>query len=141
MIGMKILQFLIKKYLIDHKLEIDLIITGGLRISSDFAKALAMGADAIAISSAALMAIACQQYRICHNGYCPLGVATQDEELRKRLHIEASSKRLANFLNTSLEELKIFARITGNDDIHNLSVENLCTTNTEISQNTNIKHV
>lgn len=129
-----------KKYLTDHKLEIDLVITGGLRISSDFAKALAMGADAIAISSAAMMAIACQQYRICHNGYCPLGIATQDEELRKRVHIEANAQRLANFLNVSLEELKTFARITGNNDIHSLSVENLCTTNSEISNNTNIKH-
>ena len=129
-----------KKYLREHKLEIDLVITGGLRISSDFAKAIAMGADAVAISSAALMAIACQQYRICHNGYCPLGVATQDTELRKRLHIEESSKRLTNFLNVSLEELKTYARITGNHDIHDLSVENLCTTNSEISEHTNIIH-
>lgn len=129
-----------KKYLTEQKLDIDLVITGGLRISSDFAKALAMGADAVAISSAALMAIACQQYRICHNGYCPLGVATQDETLRKKLHIEVSSQRLANFLNVSLEELKTFARITGNDDVHKLSVDNLCTTNSEISEHTNIKH-
>lgn len=130
-----------KKYLTEHNLSIDLVITGGLRISSDFAKALAMGADAVAISSAALMAIACQQYRICHNGYCPMGVATQDEELRKRLHIEESSKRLANFLNVSLEEMKTFARITGNEDIHKLNVKNLATTNSEISNYTNIRHV
>lgn len=130
-----------KKYLMEHNLFIDLVITGGLRISSDFAKALAMGADAIAISSAALMSIACQQYKICHNGYCPMGVATQDEELRKRLHIEESSKRLANFLNVSLEEIKTFARITGNDDIHKLNVKNLATTNSEISNYTNIRHV
>ena len=56
-----------------------LVITGGLRVSSDFAKALAMGADAVAIASAALMAAACQQYRICGTGMCPVGVATQDE--------------------------------------------------------------
>ena len=62
----------------EHHLEIDLVITGGLRVSSDFAKALAMGADAIAIASAALMSAACQQYRICETGKCPVGIATQD---------------------------------------------------------------
>ncbi|MCI9016436.1 MAG: FMN-binding glutamate synthase family protein [Clostridia bacterium] len=129
-----------RKFIKNNNLDIDLVITGGLRISSDFAKALAMGADAIAISSAALMAIACQQYRICQNGYCPLGVATQDEELRKRMHIQTSSKRLYNYLNVSLEELKTFARITGNDDVHKLNIDNLCTTNSEISENTDIKH-
>ena len=61
------------------------MITGGLRVSSDFAKALAMGADAVAVASAALMAAACQQYRICGTGMCPVGVATQDGNLRRRL--------------------------------------------------------
>lgn len=53
-----------------HGADIDLVITGGLRVSSDFAKALAMGADAVAIASAALIAAACQQYRICGTGMC-----------------------------------------------------------------------
>ncbi|HEK4814286.1 TPA: alpha-hydroxy-acid oxidizing protein, partial [Clostridioides difficile] len=75
-----------RKYIDTHGLDIDLVITGGLRISTDFAKAIAMGADAVAIASSALMAAACQQYRICGSGKCPVGVATQDEELRKRLH-------------------------------------------------------
>ena len=66
-----------KKYIIEHNLDLDLIITGGLRVSSDFAKALAMGADGIAIASAAMMSVACQQYRICQTGMCPVGVATQ----------------------------------------------------------------
>ncbi|HBL5328276.1 TPA: alpha-hydroxy-acid oxidizing protein, partial [Clostridioides difficile] len=95
-----------RKYIDTHGLDIDLVITGGLRISTDFAKAIAMGADAVAIASSALMAAACQQYRICGSGKCPVGVATQDEELRKRLHIENSANRVANFLNVSLEELK-----------------------------------
>ncbi|HGS9017335.1 TPA: glutamate synthase-related protein, partial [Clostridioides difficile] len=92
-----------RKYIDTHGLDIDLVITGGLRISTDFAKAIAMGADAVAIASSALMAAACQQYRICGSGKCPVGVATQDEELRKRLHIENSANRVANFLNVSLE--------------------------------------
>lgn len=130
-----------RKYIDTHGLDIDLVITGGLRISTDFAKAIAMGADAIAIASSALMAAACQQYRICGSGKCPVGVATQDEELRKRLHIENSATRVANFLNVSLEELKTFARISGHKDIHDLSVDDLYTVNSEISNYTNIQHV
>lgn len=130
-----------RKYIDTHGLDIDLVITGGLRISTDFAKAIAMGADAVAIASSALMALACQQYRICGSGKCPVGVATQDEELRKRLHIENSANRVANFLNVSLEELKTFARISGHKDIHDLSVDDLYTVNSEISNYTNIQHV
>lgn len=130
-----------RKYIDTHGLDIDLVITGGLRISTDFAKAIAMGADAVAIASSALMATACQQYRICGSGKCPVGVATQDEELRKRLHIENSANRVANFLNVSLEELKTFARISGHKDIHDLSVDDLYTVNSEISNYTNIQHV
>ena len=63
-----------RKYLDETGADIDLVITGGLRVSSDFAKALAMGADAVAIASAALIAAACQQYRICGTGMCPVGV-------------------------------------------------------------------
>lgn len=73
--------------------DIALVITGGLRVSSDFAKALAMGADAVAVASAALIAAACQQYRICGTGKCPVGIATQDPDLRARLKIEASAQQ------------------------------------------------
>lgn len=129
-----------RKYLDEHKEDISLVITGGLRTSEDFAKAIAMGADAIAIGTAAMIAIACQQYRVCNNGMCPVGVGTQDPELRKRFHIEKSSKRLENYFHVVNEELKTFARITGNDDIHNLSNYDIVTTNSEISNNTNIMH-
>ena len=64
---------------------ISLVVTGGFRVSSDFAKALALGADAVAIGTAALIACGCQQYRICHTGRCPVGVATQDPALRYSL--------------------------------------------------------
>ena len=120
--------------------DIDLVITGGLRVSSDFAKALAMGADAVAVASAAMVAAACQQYRICGTGMCPVGVATQDEKLRARLHIDAAAKRVENYLTCCAEELRTFARITGNADIHGLSVDDLCTINREISEYTNIAH-
>lgn len=129
-----------RKYLDSVGADIDLVITGGLRVSSDFAKAIAMGADAVAVASAAMVAAACQQYRICGSGMCPVGMATQDPELRKRLKIEAASQRVANYLKCSAEELKTFARITGHEDIHSLSVEDLCTVSREISENTNISH-
>lgn len=129
-----------RKYLDSIKSDIDLVITGGLRVSSDFAKAIAMGADAVAIASAAMVAAACQQYRICGTGMCPVGMATQDEKLRERLHIDAAAKRIENYLTCSANELRTFARITGHDDIHDLSVDDLCTINRDISEHTNIAH-
>jgi len=121
--------------------DISLVITGGLRISSDFAKALALGANAVAIATAAMIACGCQQYRICDTGKCPVGIATQDPKLRDRLDIEKSAKNLENFLKVSTEELKHFARLTGNNDVHKLSISDLCTTNSEISDYTPIEHV
>lgn len=129
-----------RKYLDENRSDIALTITGGLRISSDFAKALAMGADAIAVGTGALIASACQQYKICHTGYCPVGVATQNPENRERFKIEAAAKRVENYLKVSTEELKQFARITGHDNVHDLNINDLCTINSEISEYTNIKH-
>ena len=130
-----------RKYLDEHESDISLTITGGLRVSSDFAKALAMGADAIAVGTGAMIAAACQQYKICDTGDCPVGVATQDENLRKRLKIDAASKRVENYLKVSTDELKTFARITGHNSVHDLNINDLCTINSEISQYTDIKHV
>ncbi len=129
-----------RKYLDSVGSDISLVITGGLRVSSDFAKALAMGADAVAIASAALIAAACQQYRICGSGNCPVGIATQDPDLRKRLKVDASAQRVANFLNVSTEELRMFARITGHTSVHDLSVDDLVTLNPDIVKYTNIPH-
>jgi glutamate synthase domain-containing protein 2 len=121
--------------------DTSLVITGGLRTSSDFAKALALGADAVAIGTAALMACACQQYRICDTGKCPVGVTTQNPELRARLTTKISARMLENFLVTSTRELQDFARLTGNEDVHGMSIGDLCTTDLEISVHTDIAHV
>ena len=129
-----------RKYLDSIGSDISLIITGGLRVSSDFAKAIAMGADAVAVASAALIAMACQQYKICGTGMCPMGIATQDEDLRARLHEDSAAARVANYLNVSLEELRMFARITGHENLHDLSVEDLCTVSREISEYIDIPH-
>lgn len=129
-----------RKYLDSVKSDISLVITGGLRVSADFAKALAMGADAVAIASAALVAAACQQYRICGSGNCPVGIATQDKELRKRLKVDAAAERVANFLNVSRDELKMFARITGHHDVHELGINDLVTVDEQIAKYTDICH-
>ena len=121
--------------------NISLVITGGLRVSSDFAKALALGADAIAIGTAALIACACQQYRICDSGRCPVGVTSQDEKLRGRFNVALSAKRLENYLRVCTHELRDFARLTGNNDVHHLGLSDVCTTNSEISNHTEIEHV
>jgi methylamine---glutamate N-methyltransferase subunit C len=131
-----------RKYLDENDVtDVSLMITGGLRISSDFAKALALGADAVAISTSALIAIGCRQYRVCNTGKCPMGIATQDPELRRRLDIDLAVQRLENFLRVSPDELKDFARLTGNSDAHGLAVSDLCTTSSEISNCTAIAHV
>ena len=129
-----------RKYLDSIQSDITLVITGGLRISSDFAKAIAMGADAVAVASAPLIAAACQQYRICGSGYCPVGIATQDPKLRERLKIDEAAKRVANYLVLSNEELKTFARISGVSDIHELSLKNLITLDEQIAKYTGISH-
>ncbi len=120
---------------------ISLVITGGLRISSDFAKALALGADAIAIGTAAMMAVGCQQYRICNTGRCPVGIATHDPELTGRLDVERSAGRVTNYFTVATEELTQFARLTGNSDVHGLAITDLCTVSSEISDHTDIPHV
>ena len=131
-----------RKILDNKKAEnVSLIITGGLRISSDIAKALALGADAVAVGTAAMMALGCQQYRICNTGKCPVGIATQDPALRARLNVDTSAKRVENYFHVCTEELRDFARLAGNAALSGLSVEDLCTTNSEISGYTDIEHV
>jgi glutamate synthase domain-containing protein 2/rubredoxin len=131
-----------RKFMDDMGIDgVTLCITGGLRVSSDFAKALALGADAVAIGTAALIACGCQQYRICHTGRCPVGITTQNPELRARLDIGESARRLTNYLKVCTEELETFARLTGNKDVHGLAVDDLCTVNSEISDHTDIEHV
>jgi glutamate synthase domain-containing protein 2 len=118
--------------------NISLIITGGLRVSSDVAKALALGADAVAIGTAALMAIGCRQYRMCHTGRCPTGITSQDPLLRARIDIDGASQRLASFLAVTKRELEIFTRMTGNTSSSGLSPEILSTQDQTIARLTGI---
>ena len=124
----------------EHGMDQELVITGGFRTSGDCIKALAMGADAVAISSAALMALGCQRYRICNTGMCPMGIATQDPELESRLDVEAGSIRVGNYLNALANEIRSFLRVSGHSDLEELSLDDLCTVSSEIAENTGIRH-
>ena len=129
-----------KKYLDAAGADIDLVMTGGFRVSSDAVKAIAMGATAIAVASAAMVAAGCQQFRDCGSGRCPAGIATQDEVLRARFDEQAASIRVGNYFMAMFEEIRTFPRITGHRDIHDLTVEDLCTTSRDIADYTDIPH-
>lgn len=97
--------------------NVTLVITGGLRIAEDFAKALMLGADAIAVSNAALQAIGCLGMRACGTNNCPVGIATQKESLRSRLIVERSAEQLANYFGATNQLIKVIARACGYDDV------------------------
>jgi glutamate synthase domain-containing protein 2 len=113
--------------------QISLIASGGLLRSADFAKCLALGADAVYIGTAALIAINCQQYRICYTGLCPTGVTTQNPQLMKQLNINEGVKRLTNFIELSIEEIANLTRIVGKDDVNKLDKNDLISINKDLS--------
>lgn len=116
------------KYLEKKKSKVDLVITGGLRDSMDVAKALSMGATAVALATSALMGIGCQQYRTCDTGNCPVGITTHREDLRERFDVEKSAQRLTNFFNATREELKLICQTNGKNDVHKLAWSDIFTT-------------
>lgn len=120
--------------------NISLIITGGLRKPADFAKALALGADAVAVSNAAIQAIGCLGMRACHTNNCPVGIATQKPELVSRLIIETSAKRLANFFEASTELMKVLARACGHRHLDLFNVDDLVTWKREIADLTGVNY-
>jgi glutamate synthase domain-containing protein 2 len=120
--------------------HISLIITGGLRVAEDFAKALMLGADAIAVSNAALQAIGCLGMRACHTNNCPVGIATQKDYLRQRLLIDASAQQLYNFFDATNQLIKVIARACGHDHINKFNVEDLTTFNRDIHHLTGIQY-
>ena len=107
--------------------DVSLIITGGLRKPADFAKALALGADAVALSNAALQAIGCLGIRACHTNNCPVGIATQKPHLTARLDVEKSAEQLGLFLETSAALMKILARACGRHSLADFTTADLVT--------------
>ncbi|MGI9480252.1 MAG: glutamate synthase-related protein [Hyphomicrobiaceae bacterium] len=112
---------------------ITLVITGGLRKPADFVKALALGADAIAVSNAAMQAIGCIAMRACHTNNCPVGIATQKPHLVNRLVIEKSARQLANFFDASVHLMQVMARACGHDHLSKFTRDDLTTWKKEMS--------
>ncbi|WP_196891164.1 glutamate synthase-related protein [Aureivirga marina] len=120
--------------------DVSLIITGGLRTAEDFAKALMLGADAIAVSNAALQAIGCLGMRACSTNNCPVGVATQKESLRSRIIIDESAKQLYNYFIAVNDLVKVIARACGYDDVNKFNKNDLSTYNYDMHRLTGVKY-
>ena len=135
---------------LDMKGKVQLIVSGGIRTGADVAKALAMGADAVAIGQAVLFALGCNHDKYirngahldctgdyaalgtapgychhCHTGKCPVGIATQDVALEQRLEPAVGAKHLRNYLKTLTMELTTLARACGKQNVHHLEREDL----------------
>jgi glutamate synthase domain-containing protein 2 len=121
--------------------KITLIAGGKLRTSADFAKCLALGADAVYTGTAALIAINCEQYRICHTGLCPTGVTTHNPVLVKQLDVQKGAERLANWLRVCTEEIATLAHICGKDDVRKLGLEDLVALKKEMAELTGTKWI
>jgi methylamine---glutamate N-methyltransferase subunit C len=129
--------------------EVQLIIAGGIRDGVDAAKAIALGADAIYIGTAALIALNCNKpiyledyHKLgaephfchhCHTGRCPVGITTQDPELMRRLDIDEGAERVANLLRVMTLEIQMLARACGKSDIHHLEPEDMAALSMEAS--------
>jgi glutamate synthase domain-containing protein 2 len=106
---------------------VTLITTGGLRTPADFSKAMALGADGIAVSNAAIQAIGCLGMRACHTNNCPVGIATQKKHLRERLVVDQSAKQLQRFFEASVHLMSTLARACGHTHLSQFQLEDLTT--------------
>ncbi|MDN5930216.1 MAG: FMN-binding glutamate synthase family protein [Pseudonocardia sp.] len=128
--------------------EIDLVVAGGIRNGGDIAKCIALGAKAVAIGTAALMALGSNKeiegadyegtfgvpasdFYHWHTGKDPAGITTQDPELRKRLVVDEAAERVYNFLHTLTLEVQMLARACGKTNVHSLEPEDLAALTTE----------
>ncbi len=113
--------------------EVTLVITGGLRVAEDFVKAMALGADAIALSNSAMQAVGCIAARMCNSNMCPVGIATQKPELRARLDVQQGAEKLARYFGASVELMQVLARACGHDALSDLSQRDITTWKREMA--------
>ncbi|QGF23440.1 glutamate synthase-related protein [Raineyella fluvialis] len=118
--------------------DVTLVITGGLRRETDFVKALALGADAVAVGNSAMQAIGCLGMRACHTNNCPVGIATQQPHLRSRLVVEESARRLARFLAATTGLMQTLARACGHSHLRDFQPDDLTTWKTDIAALTGV---
>lgn len=119
--------------------QVSLIITGGLRTPMDFVKAMALGADGVAISNSAMQAIGCVAARMCNSNNCPAGIATQKADLRQRLNVEKSAVQLRNFFEASVELMQVMARACGHDSLNLFNSDDLATWHREMALLSGVK--
>ncbi len=120
--------------------EVTLIITGGLRTESDFVKALALGADGVAVSNAAIQAIGCLGMRACHTNNCPVGIATQKQNLRARLIVEKSAEQLKNYFEATTHLMQVLARACGHAHLNQFALDDLTTYNRDMAYLTGVRY-
>jgi methylamine---glutamate N-methyltransferase subunit C len=120
--------------------DVTLVVTGGLRQAPDFAKALALGADAVAISNSAIQAIGCLGMRACHTDNCPVGIATQKPHLRARLPVDEAAHRLDRFLRASVELMGVLARACGHSHVSQFAPSDLTTFDRDMAYLTGIAY-
>jgi glutamate synthase domain-containing protein 2/CDGSH-type Zn-finger protein len=120
--------------------RVTLIATGGLRVPVDFVKAMALGADGVALSNSAMQAVGCVGARMCNSNNCPAGIATQKPELRARLDVDAASQRLATFFEASTELMSVMARACGHDHLSKFAKNDLATWNDQMAKLTGVKY-
>ncbi len=114
--------------------RVSLIVTGGLRLPADFIKALALGADGIAVANSAMQSIGCVAARICNTNNCPAGIATQKKDLRQRLNVDKSAQQLTNFLQASTELMQVMARACGHTHLNQFCRDDLATWKREMAE-------
>lgn len=120
--------------------DVSLVITGGLRTAPDFIKALALGADAVALANSAMQAIGCIGARMCNTNMCPAGIATQDETLRKRINVDQSAEKLARFLDASNQLMQVMARACGHQSLSQFTRTDLTSWKKEVAQLTGVAY-
>ena len=119
--------------------DVTLVITGGLRMPEDFSKAMALGADAIAVSNSAMQAVGCIAARMCNSNNCPVGIATQNPELRKRLDVQIGAEKLARYFGASVELMQVLARACGHSNLSDFRHSDITTWKREMADLSGVK--